>query len=117
MTVFICSKKIPPKGHICEKQYTNSLNGETTMITLEFNVEKPLQYCLTGKFETPSANWKHEDFPRSDYELFVVTDDVLYVNYNNVNYSVKNGQFLLIPPLPAPSNHIKGFRSSNCSFY
>lgn len=84
---------------------------------LEFYLDRPVFYQMSGKFESPSPNWMHEDMPRTDFELFVVTNDTLYVTYNNIKYTVKTGDFLLIPPLSEPNNHICGHQSSNCSFY
>ncbi|WP_200801236.1 helix-turn-helix transcriptional regulator [Clostridium sp. Marseille-P2415] len=88
-----------------------------SMYTFELKIEHPLEYVLTGKFEAPSPNWVHEDFPLIDYELFIITEGTLYISYHGVDYTVKSGEFLLLPPLPPPGNRRRGFRPSFCSFY
>lgn len=83
----------------------------------ELNVSTPLHYHLTGKFVAPSENWKHLDLPTEEYELFVMTEGILYLCYDNIHYTAKKGEILLIPPLPEGRNHRKGFKKSYCSFY
>ncbi len=87
------------------------------MLTFKLQIEHPLEYVLTGKFEAPSPNWIHEDFPLMDYELFIITEGTLYISYHGVDYTVKSGEFLLLPPIPPPENRRRGFRPSYCSFY
>lgn len=87
------------------------------MNMLEFRIDSPVAYNYTGKFEAPSANWMHEDFLLLDYELFVMTQGILYIEHNKKRYEVKEGEFLLLPPLPPPSDHRKGYLPSDCSFY
>lgn len=87
------------------------------MYVLEFDVRKPLEYVLTGKFEAPNPTWKHENFPLTDYELFVITKDTLYISYNGERFTVNEGEFLLLPPLPPPLNRRIGYQSSDCCFY
>lgn len=83
----------------------------------ELLTETPLKYHFTGKFESPSENWIHEDFPLTDYELFVITKGTLYISYHQQNYMVTEGEMLLLPPMPEPYNRRKGYRPSDCSFY
>lgn len=85
------------------------------MITNMFSVEKPLNYCFTGKFKAPSANWQHETFPLSDYELIVMTDGSLYIADDNGQYKVNKGEHLLLSP--TPNNTRYGYHPSECSFY
>ncbi len=87
------------------------------MYVFELQVDHPLDYMMTGKFEAPSENWIHENFPLTDFELIIVTNGILYISYNEKNYTVSCGELLLIPPLPPPNNRRKGFRHSRCSFY
>lgn len=86
------------------------------MYVFEFDVSKPVEYVMTGKFEAPSPHWMHESFPLTDYELFVMTKDTLYISYNDERFTVNEGEYLLLPPFPS-NNLRKGFRPSNCSFY
>lgn len=71
-------------------------------------------YDLTGKFKAPSSEWKHLNAPLTNYELIVMTEGVLYLNYNSENFIVKNGEYLLLPP---SSSWRQGFKPSYCSFY
>lgn len=87
------------------------------MYTFEFPIDHPLEYILTGKFEASSPSWVHEDFPLIDYELIIITEGTLYLSYHGVEYTVKNGEYLLLPPLAPPGNRRRGFRPSPCSFY
>lgn len=71
-------------------------------------------YSLTGKFKAPSPEWKHQTVPLTNYELIVMTEGVLYLNYNNENFIVRNGEYLLLPP---SSSWRQGFKPSYCAFY
>lgn len=87
------------------------------MYVYEFPINRPFIYNFTGKFEAPSEHWIHEDLLLFNYELFVMTEGTLYLTYNNEDYTVSAGEFLLLPPIPAPNNHRRGLRPSRCSFY
>jgi AraC-like DNA-binding protein len=71
-------------------------------------------YVLTGKFKAPSDEWKHDNFLLTDYELIVMTEGVLYLSYNNENFTVKKGEYLLLPP---SNSWRQGFKPAYCSFY
>ena len=87
------------------------------MTIFEFDVSKPLKYHLTGKFEAPSIDWMHDDMPTNEYELIIMTEGVLYLSYDNINYTVKKGEMLLLPPFSSFHNHRKGFKRAYSSFY
>ncbi len=87
------------------------------MKILEFQLDRSVEYIVTGKFEAPSSNWIHEDFNLVDYELIVMTAGTLYLSYNGHDYTVGSNEFLLLPPKSPPFNRRKGFRPSDCSFY
>lgn len=87
------------------------------MYVFEFPIKKTISYHFTGKFEAPSNHWVHEDLLLHNYELFVMTEGTLYLTYNKEDFIVSAGEFLLLPPLPAPNNHRRGLRPSRCSFY
>lgn len=87
------------------------------MLVYEFPVIHPVSYHFTGKFESPSPDWKHEDLPLDDYELFVITEGKLYLQYRGHRYSLKKGESLILAPFPPPDNRRIGFRPSSCSFY
>ena len=84
---------------------------------IQIPLNAPLNYHMSGKFEAPSDSWMHEDFDLSDFELILMTDDVLYLEYNHIPFTVHPGEYLLLPPFPAPNNRRKGLKASNCSFY
>lgn len=78
-----------------------------------FDIEKPLIYNWTGKFEAPNNEWVHLRRILYDYELIIVTKGILYIAADNKQFTVKSGQYLLLPPLI----HQSGFRPSLCHFY
>lgn len=90
---------------------------EKDMLLFEFDVSRPVEYALTGKFEAPTPSWQHQLAPLIEYELFVVTKDTLYISYAGEQFEVSEGEFLILPPTPPPTNFRKGFRASDCSFY
>ena len=71
-------------------------------------------YIMTGKFKAPSSEWKHQNFQLTDYELIVMTEGTLYLNYNSESFIVKKGEYLLLPP---SSSRRQGFKPSYCAFY
>ena len=84
------------------------------MQTLNLPSNQIFHHVLTGKFKAPSADWKHEHFYLAEYELFVITEGTLYLNYNNENFTVKQGEYLLLHPCDAWR---EGFKSAYSSFY
>lgn len=78
-----------------------------------FPLEKPLQYHMTGKFQAPSHEWKHFQRVLKDYELIVVTAGTVYLQLDDTQFSISEGEFLLCAPFQKQS----GFKSSLCSFY
>lgn len=80
-------------------------------------IDKPVDYHMTGKFEALSEDWKHSVLLLEDYELFVMTKGTLYLEYNSRQYTVTEGEMLLLPPAAPPCNTRKGYESSACSFY
>ena len=85
---------------------------------IELETDMPFVYNLTGKFVAPSPNWMlTTDYSLMDYVLIIVTDEILYFTYAQHNYTVPPKSYLLLPPLPAPYNILRGFRPSACSFY
>lgn len=83
----------------------------------QFPVSRPLLYHFTGKFESPSIDWRHEQLPLNDYELIIMTDGALYLQYMDMRYAVKKGEALLLPPSPPPKNLRRGYQSASSSFY
>ncbi len=81
---------------------------------LSFPAGCRLEYEFTGKFVAPDKNWKHELFDLHNFELIVMTEGTLYLSYGEDRFTVKKGEFLLLPPSKAFRS---GFKESYCSFY
>lgn len=80
-------------------------------------LDRPLRYHLTGKFSAPSPDWTHQDAALTDYELIVMTQGTLYLDYNGEHYTVPSGHYLLLPPCEGEPNMRHGFQPSTCEFY
>ena len=71
------------------------------MLVYEFSIDQPVSYHFTGKFKSPEPQWKHDELPLDDYEIILVTDGTLYLQYLDHKYEVRKGEVLLLPlPLP-----------------
>ena len=71
---------------------------------IQIPLNAPLDYHMSGKFEAPSDDWMHEDFDLTDFELIIMTENVLYIEYNHTPFTVHQNEYLLLPPLAAPGN-------------
>lgn len=78
-----------------------------------FDIEKPLIFNWTGKFEAPNSDWIHLRRTLYDYELIVVTKGILYIAVDNQPFAIEKGHYILLPPLVLQY----GFRPSFCHFY
>lgn len=83
------------------------------MTAFELTVDRPVTLEMTGKFVAPSAEWIHLSRILQDYELIVMTEGVLYLAGDNVQFTVSKGEYLLLPPLTRQY----GYKPSDCSFY
>ncbi len=83
------------------------------MTYFEFSLNTPLEYGLTGKFKSPSPEWKHFARIMQDFELIVVTEGTVYLQLDNQFFDLQKGDFLLFAPLSKQA----GYKSSSCSFY
>ena len=83
------------------------------MKVIKFNSALPFQYNFAGKFTAPGSEWMHLTRQLFDFELFVVTEGVLYIAENDEEYAVKKGEYLLMPP----TLRQHGYRTGACSFY
>lgn len=68
---------------------------------------------MTGKFLSPSSEWKHMNRILMNYELFIQTRGTLYITCETKKFALKEGEFLLMPP----RSHQYGYQQSDCSFY
>lgn len=71
-------------------------------------------YALTGKFKAPSTEWQHMHMELNDYELFVMTEGVLYIRHGQDTFTVKSGEYLLLPP---NGSWRQGVKPAYSSFY
>lgn len=83
------------------------------MMVHTFQVEKPLQLVMTGKFIAPSPDWMHMRRMLMDYELFVQTKGILYIADEHDMHVLHEGDYLLMPPRTIQY----GYQASDCSFY
>lgn len=84
------------------------------MKTLNLPNKELFHYGLTGKFEAPSSEWRQEDSELAEYELFVVTKGTFCLNDYQENYTLKQGEYLLLPPLKSRK---KDLRYADSAFY
>jgi len=80
---------------------------------IRFNAEKEFNYHWCGKFVAPDAFWTHLTRVLQDYELFVVTDGILYIGTDEKEYVINPGEYLLMPP----NRFQHGTKTSFCNFY
>lgn len=83
------------------------------MDALNFHVDLPLQFNWAGKFIAPDENWVHMSRELMDFEFIVMTKGSLYIAENDTEYSVHEGEYVII----CPPCHQHGFRPSPCTFY
>ena len=72
-----------------------------------------LEYCWCGKYEASSPEWIHIERELEEYELFIVTDGVLYIADHEKNYTVNKGEYFLM----SPTKNQRGYKKSYSSFY
>ena len=83
------------------------------MKIFKFNSAAPFQYNISGKFTSPNPEWIHLTRRLYDFELFVMTDGVLYIAEEETEYAIEKGNYLLMPP----NEKQHGYKSGACSFY
>lgn len=83
------------------------------MTTLNFHVDRPLQFNWTGKFIAPDKDWIHMSRALTDFELIVMTKGDLYIAEDDTEYTVHEGEYLI----NCPPCHQHGYRPSQCTFY
>lgn len=85
------------------------------MLNYLFIVDTPVRYDDAGKFESPSPDWIHNTIGLDDFELIIMTQGTLYIEYQDIQYKLSPGQFLLLPPTENCMR--QGYQKSDCSFY
>lgn len=85
-----------------------------TMRLLQLPKDELFHCVMTGKFIAPTPDWKHEHFTLEEFELIVVTEGILYLSYDLERFTVKKGEYLLLPPCHAWRD---GFQAAYSEFY
>lgn len=92
-------------------------------LAYSIHISTPISFCRAGKFEALDDSWTHSASRLEDFELIIVTKNSLYLKYQDVKYTVCEGEYLLLAS-PAKSlsssdrNKLRtGFQKSKCSFY
>lgn len=62
------------------------------------NISTPFTFNRTGKLEALSSTWIHNATSLNDYELIVVTKGTLYLQFQDIKYTVTSNQYLLLQP-------------------
>lgn len=83
------------------------------MDAFELTVERPVTLAITGKFVAPSPDWLHLSRVLYDFELIVMTSGTLYIACGEKQFSISQGEYLILPPLASQY----GYKPSQCSFY
>lgn len=79
----------------------------------QFKMDAPVVMDMTGKFMSPFPEWIHMNRILLEYELFIQTRGTLYLSDGIENFTLREGEFLLMPP----RSKQYGYRESDCSFY
>lgn len=87
--------------------------GISNMVLYQFRVDVPVVMDMTGKFVSPSPEWKHMNRVLMDYELFIQTRGTMYIACGTERFALREGEFLIMPP----RTWQYGYQESDCSFY
>ena len=68
---------------------------------------------MAGYFCSPDPNWTHLSRLLTDYELMIVVKGTLYIADGAREFSVKEGEYLLL----APGSDQHGYLHSQCEFF
>lgn len=80
---------------------------------LHFDLNAPIQLLWFGEFISRERNWKHLTRRLFEYELFIVTEGVLFIADEEREHEVRAGEYLIMPP--TVFQH--GTRVCRCRFY
>lgn len=84
------------------------------MKSICFPLDQQFNHVMTGKFTASKQKRKPDTLHLNEYELFVVTEGTLHITYNNEDFTINSGEYLLLPPCNNPS---QDFNASYCSYY
>lgn len=80
---------------------------------LHFNLQSPVQMLWFGEFISPEKGWKHLTRTLYEYELMIVTEGTLYIADEHEEYSVHEGEYLIM----SPTRNQHGTNVCRCRFY
>ena len=80
---------------------------------LSFSPKKSIFYQWCGKYDSITEEWMHISRELVDYELFIITEGVLYIADSDSSHVVQKGEYFIMPP----TKKQYGFKPSICSFY
>lgn len=80
---------------------------------MNLDLSAPIKFSWKGYFSSPNENWMHMSREIDSYELFYITEGILYISDGENNYTVKKGEYLITPP--CKNQH--GWKPSSCKFY
>ncbi len=83
------------------------------MFISSLSLATPISYHFCGKFKAPNPSWIHLTRELSDFELFMVTEGILYIADTEKKYSIGQDEYLIMPP----TKKQYGYESSDCSFF
>ena len=83
------------------------------MKMIDFNSNLEFEYHWCGQFVPPSQDWIHMTRELTDYELMIVTKGNLYISSKDKDYTVSEGEYLLMPPTELQH----GWKEGGATFY
>lgn len=86
---------------------------ENTQKLLKIDIHQPVHFNWSGLFTAPNDQWVHLHRRLLDFELMVIQRGVLYIEDDEGQHEVREGEYILMNP----SQVQRGYRPSDCSFY
>ena len=80
---------------------------------IHLDLTRPVQLLWFGEFISPERGWKHLTRRLFEYELFAVTEGVLYIADDDREYEVRAGEYFIM----SPTRRQHGTRVCRCRFY
>ncbi len=80
---------------------------------IHLDLTRPVQMLWFGEFISPERGWKHLTRRLFEYELFVVTEGVLFIADEGREYEVPAGEYFIM----SPTVRQHGTRVCRCRFY
>ncbi len=95
-----------------------------TVLAYSLHIASPVSFSRAGKLDALQEDWQHSASRLEDFELIIVTKGILYLQYGQERYTVREGEYLLLAPIKDKQTEYtrqdrlrRGFQKSRCSFY